>query len=55
MGSGPDFDQLERAIDGDVIVIDGSAWQEWPKPFNARYDRTRPRAVVRWWSAGHVG
>lgn len=47
MGAGVDFDRLERAIDGELIVADGSAQQEWPTPFNARYDETRPQAVVR--------
>jgi FAD/FMN-containing dehydrogenase len=52
--SGIRLEELERAIDGDVIVADTPAMDARPTPFNARYDQTRPRAVVRCASGGDV-
>jgi FAD/FMN-containing dehydrogenase len=50
----PRLIELERAIDGDVVVEGSHAFDRLPKPFNARFDDTQPDAVVRCTSAGDV-
>jgi FAD/FMN-containing dehydrogenase len=51
-----DFEELRRAIDGVVLVADSDDRRAdaLPKLFNARYDDSRPQAVVRCASAGDV-
>jgi FAD/FMN-containing dehydrogenase len=47
-------DELARAIDGEVLLGTAPASDLTPKPFNARWDGTRPKAVVRCTSAQDV-
>ena len=38
---------FERVIAGDVVFPGSAAYEELPKPFNARFHDVRPRAIVR--------
>jgi FAD/FMN-containing dehydrogenase len=46
--------ELAWAIDGDVVAADAPTSDLSPEPFNARFDDTRPQAVVRCTSSGDV-
>lgn len=50
----PPLNELERVIDGDLIVGDELTTSCMPKPFNARFDEAIPQAVVRCISPGDV-
>jgi FAD/FMN-containing dehydrogenase len=50
----PSLAALDRAIEGEVIVRDTRAYDQLPKPFNARFDPMLPLAVVRCTSAEDV-
>jgi FAD/FMN-containing dehydrogenase len=50
----PRLTELARAIDGQVVASDALTSSLLTKPFNARFDDTRPRAVVRCTSAHDV-
>jgi FAD/FMN-containing dehydrogenase len=55
MGSlAPSLEALDRAIDGEVIVRGSPAYDQLPRPFNARFDDVLPLAVVRCASAEDV-
>jgi FAD/FMN-containing dehydrogenase len=46
--SSPDWRSLQDAIDGEVVVLVGSAaYDRVNQPFNMRFDDVRPRAIVR--------
>jgi FAD/FMN-containing dehydrogenase len=45
---------LQRAIDGEVIVPGPGSDRDLTRPFNARFDDVRPRAIVRCTSDGDV-
>ena len=42
----PDWDALQRAIDGEVVIADAGVYVERVKAFNVRFDDVRPRAIV---------
>jgi FAD/FMN-containing dehydrogenase len=42
-----DWEALQRAIAGDVVFPGSVAYEELPKPFNARFHDVQPRAIVR--------
>jgi FAD/FMN-containing dehydrogenase len=42
----PSWEALQGGIAGEVILPDSPAYQELPKPFNARFHAVRPQAVV---------
>jgi len=46
-GPGPEWADLERSISGDLVLPGTPAYEELPRPFNARFHDVRPRAVVR--------
>src|SRR5262245_13565688 len=41
-----DWDALQRVIAGTVVLPGSTAYEELPKPFNARF-HVQPRAIVR--------
>jgi FAD/FMN-containing dehydrogenase len=45
--STPDWEVLQRLIAGDVVFPGSAAYEELPKPFNARFHDVQPRAIVR--------
>jgi FAD/FMN-containing dehydrogenase len=49
-----DWDELQRGIDGEVIVGDASGSFPFPRPFNARFDDATPQASVWCASGGDV-
>ena len=46
-GTVPTWEALQAAIAGEVVVVGTPAYQQLPKPFNARFHDVRPQAVVR--------
>ena len=48
------LDDLQRAIDGEVIVPGSPGFDRLPRPFNARFDDEVPQTVVLCRSAGDV-
>lgn len=48
------FDELARALEGEVVVTGSPAYEQRPRPFNARFDDVVPQAVVRCASADDV-
>jgi FAD binding domain len=42
-----DWEALQRVIAGDVVFPGSAAYEELPKPFNARFHDVQPRAIVR--------
>jgi FAD/FMN-containing dehydrogenase len=42
-----DWEALQRVIAGDVVFPGSVAYDELPKPFNARFHDVQPRAIVR--------
>jgi FAD/FMN-containing dehydrogenase len=45
-GSRPDWQDLQGGIAGEVVLPGSPAYEELPKPFNARFHDVRPQAVV---------
>lgn len=43
----PNWEALQRVIDGDVVLPGASAYDEVRKPMIARFDHVRPQAVVQ--------
>ena len=43
----PSWQTLQGGIAGEVVLPGSPAYQELPKPFNARFQDVRPQAVVR--------
>src|SRR5512132_4453503 len=43
----PSWQTLQGGIAGEVLLPGSPAYQELPKPFNARFQDVRPQAVVR--------
>ena len=48
------LEALDQAIDGEVIIRGSPAYDQLPRPFNARFDDVQPLAVVRCASAEAV-
>jgi FAD/FMN-containing dehydrogenase len=46
-GSTPDWEALQRGIEGQVVLPGSPTYGRLPAPFNARFDPVRPQAVVR--------
>jgi len=46
-GPRPNWQTLQSALDGEVVLPDSPAYDEATTPFNARFHHVRPRAVVR--------
>jgi FAD/FMN-containing dehydrogenase len=46
-GSTPSWEALQGVIGGEVILPGSPAFEELPKPFNARFHDVRPQAIVR--------
>jgi FAD/FMN-containing dehydrogenase len=42
-----DWEALQRVIAGEVVFPGSAAYEELPKPFNARFHDVQPRAIVR--------
>jgi FAD/FMN-containing dehydrogenase len=42
-----DWEALQRLIAGDVVFPGSAAYEELPKPFNARFHDVQPQAIVR--------
>jgi hypothetical protein len=40
------WEALQRAIAGEVVLPGSPAYEELPKPFNARFHDVRPQAIV---------
>jgi FAD/FMN-containing dehydrogenase len=43
----PSWEALQKVIAGDVVLPGSTAYEEFPKPFNARFHDVRPRAIVQ--------
>lgn len=50
----PSLESLNQTIDGEVIIRGSPAYDQLPKPFNAKFDDTLPLAVARCASAEEV-
>jgi FAD/FMN-containing dehydrogenase len=50
----PNLEALNQAIDGEVIIRGSPAYDQLPKPFNAKFDDVLPLAVARCASAMDV-
>ena len=46
-GSTPSWEAQQGVIGGEVILPGSPAFEELPKPFNARFHDVRPQAIVR--------
>jgi FAD/FMN-containing dehydrogenase len=46
-GAGPGWEVLQGVIGGEVVAADTPPDERTPRPFNARFDSLRPKAVVR--------
>jgi FAD/FMN-containing dehydrogenase len=47
VGLTPDWRPLQGSIEGDIILPGSPAYEELPRPFNARFHHVVPRAVIR--------
>jgi hypothetical protein len=52
--AGADWRALDRSIDGEVLLPDSEAYEWTRKPFIARFDEIKPRAVIGCAAAGDV-